>query len=142
MPVKEPRTCVLPVACPSQRLPKFGILQVLCQSAHGERVVPVVVFDVAGLPPAIAIAAFLSGVPDCSRRVVHSFIMSGTLKNRIGGRRTITLLPDLVRRLNDRKPVLRSISAASPFDRNTQLWPDRRRFLITGPTVYLQSILR
>ena len=111
VPVKKPRTCVLPVACPAQPLPKFGILQVLCQSAHGQRVVSLVVFEVVCLPPAIAVAAFLNGIPDRSLRVVHSFFLSGTQKHSIGGRSTgRSLLPDLVGRLNERKPVLRSTS--------------------------------
>ena len=93
----------------------------LCQSAHGQRVVSLVVFEVVCLPPAIAVAAFLSGIPDRSPRVVHSFFLSGTLKHSIGGRSTgRTLLPDLVGRLNDRKPVLRSTSGACPFDGNTR----------------------
>src|SRR6476469_1441841 len=88
VPVKKPRTCVLPVACPPQPLPKFGIVQVLCQSAHGQRVVSLVVFEVVCIPPAIAVAAFLSGIPDRSPSVVHSFFLSGTLKHSIGGRST------------------------------------------------------
>ena len=110
VPVKKPRTCILPVACPAQPLPKFRILQVLCESAHGQCVVSLVVFEVVCFPPSIAVAAFLSGVPDRLPRVVHlrSFrLVFSTTTVCIDGRSTgRTFLPDPAGRREVRPPQI------------------------------------
>ena len=55
----------------------------LCQGAHGQCVVPFVVFEVVCFPPSIAVAAFLSGVPDRLPRVVHPFFLSGVIEHSL-----------------------------------------------------------
>jgi hypothetical protein len=64
VPVKKPRTCILPAPCLSECLPESTVVQVLVQRAHRQCVVSDTIFDVIDLPPPVTVAASVSSFSD------------------------------------------------------------------------------